>query len=103
MEHAEFSTKVMSDDNSLGPSFERMISLFNQALVKIGRPSPAGEEMKRSLQRAGFMNVQVVTKKEPLGIWPRDKRMKRIGAMGLLMLETGLEACAYSFATLTLN
>jgi len=89
----------MSDDNSLGPGFERMLSLFNKALVKIGRPSPTGEGMKRSLEKAGFVNVQVVTKKEPLGIWPRDKRMKRIGAMGLLMLETGLEA--YTLAILT--
>jgi hypothetical protein len=99
VEHAEFSMESFSDDKTHGPNYTRLITLFNEALNKIGRPSPAPQSMKAALEKVGFVDVTVVTKKYPQGIWPKDRRLKHIGAMALLAAETGLEA--YTLALLT--
>jgi hypothetical protein len=68
-------------------------------MVQIGRPPPTGELLRQRLEKAGFVNVVVKNIKEPLGPWPKDKRLKTIGAMCLLNGETGIEA--FGLAPLT--
>ena len=91
--------ECFSDDKTHGPNYIRLITLFNEALNKIGRPSPAPQSMKTALEKAGFVDATFVTRKYPQGIWPKDRRLKHIGAMALLAAETGLEA--YTLALLT--
>jgi hypothetical protein len=55
--------------------------------------------MKALLQDVGFVDVEVMTAKEPLGPWPKDERLKRVGAMGLLHHETVFES--YGMAAFT--
>jgi hypothetical protein len=99
VEHAEFSMLSKSDDNTEGPYYSYLLQQFNSALSKIGRPSPEAPKMKAALEATGFVDVSVVIRKQPQGIWPKDKRLKRIGALALLQCETGVEA--YALATLT--
>ena len=62
-----------------------------ESLKKIGRPPYVdGESLKRNLEMAGFCDVQVHAYKQPFGPWPKDKRLKNIGAMGILSAETGM-------------
>jgi hypothetical protein len=65
----------------------------------MGRPHPTHEFLKNHLEKAGFEDVQMVTAKEPFGPWPKDPRMKKIGAMSLLNAETGFES--YGMAAFT--
>jgi len=98
-EHAELTSEIFSDDNSEGPNLKRLVKLMNEGLVSMGRPCPTRESMIEHLKRAGFINVQLYAGKQPFGIWPKDRRLKRIGAMAMLMAETGTEA--YAMAILT--
>ncbi|KAF8538708.1 S-adenosyl-L-methionine-dependent methyltransferase [Trichophaea hybrida] len=95
----EMGPKSYSDDNTLNPGIQRHFDLCNEAMAKLNRPSPVGATLKKYLEDAGFVDVVCVDLKQPLGPWPKDKRMKRIGAMTMLMCETGLEA--YGMAALT--
>lgn len=48
--------------------------------------------MVEQMKNAGFVDVKLVRKKQPLGPWPKDPQMKHAGAMALLVCETGIEA-----------
>ncbi|KAI5812899.1 S-adenosyl-L-methionine-dependent methyltransferase [Pyronema omphalodes] len=85
----------MKDDNPIKIHFETM----KRAMEKIGRPPQDTENMKRKLEEAGFVDVKVVRAKQPIGPWPRDKALKRTGAMVLLACETGFHA--YGMAAFT--
>jgi SAM-dependent methyltransferase len=53
-----------------------------------GRPGPRLEQWVRD---AGFVNVGVQKFAIPHNIWPRDPRLKKIGALNLSQWEHGLE------------
>lgn len=72
---------------------------LREALEKMGRPHPTHEFLKNQLENAGFEDVQMLTAKEPFGPWPKDPRMKRVGAMSLLNGSTGFES--YGMAAFT--
>ena len=63
-----------------------------RAMASIGRPTATAETLHEKLEAAGFVNVTVETFKQVYGPWPKDPKMKHIGAMALLMCETGIEA-----------
>ena len=44
------------------------------------------------MERAGFVGVKETIFKVPQGVWPKDKTLKRIGALENYSLTTGLEA-----------
>lgn len=39
----------------------------------------AGERQRELLEKAGFVNVDCVVHKVPIGTWPKDKRLRLIG------------------------
>ncbi|KAF8543378.1 S-adenosyl-L-methionine-dependent methyltransferase [Trichophaea hybrida] len=88
-----------SDDGTMSDGVDRHFELCRQAMEKIGRPFPTSSTLKALLEEAGFVDVQVTDIKQPLGPWPKNERIKRIGAMAMLMSETGFEA--YGMAALT--
>ncbi|KAF8243752.1 S-adenosyl-L-methionine-dependent methyltransferase [Wilcoxina mikolae CBS 423.85] len=100
-ELSEVGYELFSDDDTLSPDnpFKRHFDLAALAMEQIGRPPPTGELLRRRLEKAGFVDVMVKNIKEPLGPWPKDKRLKTIGAMCLLNGETGIEA--FGLAPLT--
>lgn len=54
-------------------------------------PEP-GPNLEGWVREAGFVNVQHKLLPIPLGMWPRNKRLKEIGAFDLLGFLDGLEA-----------
>lgn len=48
---------------------------------KIGRPGPTSESLKTLLEEAGFVDIEVHNYKQPIGPWPKDKKLKQVGAM----------------------
>jgi hypothetical protein len=55
--------------------------------------------MKSLLEKVGFEDVKVLPVKEPMGPWPKDPRLKRLGAMVLLHSDTSFES--YGMAAFT--
>lgn len=79
---------TMKDDNLVKKFFERMAV----GMEKIGRlPYVNGDDLKEGLQTAGFVDVTVHRIKFPMAPWPKDKRLKQVGAMvGLLPRSLGI-------------
>lgn len=61
-------------------------------MKQIRRSSPKAKTLRKRLVNAGFVDVDVVTVKHPIGPWAVDVRMKVIGDMVLAMSETAYEA-----------
>ncbi|KAF8544212.1 S-adenosyl-L-methionine-dependent methyltransferase, partial [Trichophaea hybrida] len=103
VEVAELGADLFSDDNTLAPALMRHCELLNMALAKVGRSQASAASLKDKLEKAGFVDVNVVSVKQPCGPWPKDERMKQIGAMVMLMSETGLEAYCMALFTRVLE
>jgi hypothetical protein len=89
-----YQTAVHSDDNTVKPdhSLKRCLEQLEAALQKVGRPPTSGPLLKHRLEKAGFVDIKQHIYKEPVGPWPKDKRLKRAGALALLAADTGIEA-----------
>ncbi|KAI5812275.1 S-adenosyl-L-methionine-dependent methyltransferase [Pyronema omphalodes] len=86
---------TMADDNGVKVFCEHLQS----SLSKIDRPARTVGFYESLIKKAGFEDVKVVVGKEPIGPWPKDPRMKKIGAMTLLHCETVFES--YGMAAFT--
>lgn len=49
-------------------------------------------EIKKGMEEAGFVEVDVIALKQPWGCWPRDRQLKKVGAATVLVVERQLEA-----------
>ncbi|KAF8245687.1 S-adenosyl-L-methionine-dependent methyltransferase, partial [Wilcoxina mikolae CBS 423.85] len=98
-ELAESGGTLYSDDNTTHAGVKLHCDLCKDAMARIGRPFPTGATLKGYLEKAGFVDVKLQDFKMPLGPWAKDQHMKRVGAMTLLMDETGFEA--YGMAAFT--
>jgi hypothetical protein len=56
-------------------------------------------ELKTQAEKAGFVNVEVKEYKIPIGIWPRNKKLKSLGAYQRAILMDGLEAFSLAIFT----
>ncbi|KAL4746817.1 S-adenosyl-L-methionine-dependent methyltransferase [Aspergillus terricola var. indicus] len=101
IEFQEFHLVNYSEDGSLkeGNNVNRFYELLREALDKINRPVTIGKDLERIVKEAGFVNVHHEVFQLPLGTWPRERRMKEIGALNMLQMLDGLEA--FSAATFT--
>jgi hypothetical protein len=101
VELLENTLNFQCDDGTMKPDHGGVVFLehLREALEKMGRPHPTHEFLKNQLEKAGFEDVQMLSVKEPFGPWPKDPRMKKIGAMSLLNGETGFES--YGMAAFT--
>ncbi|TVY14896.1 putative methyltransferase tdiE [Lachnellula arida] len=62
------------------------------AAIKVfGREPEPGPKLEQWIRDAGFENVNHRLIPIPVGMWPKDKRMKEIGACDLSMFLEGLE------------
>ncbi|KAL4757918.1 class I SAM-dependent methyltransferase [Aspergillus foveolatus] len=101
IEFQDFYLVNYSEDGSLkeGNNVNRFYELLREALDKINRPVTIGRELEQIVKEAGFVNVHHEVFQLPLGTWPRERKMKEIGALNMLQMLDGLEA--FSAATFT--
>lgn len=57
----------------------------------MGKEIMVFEKMKCQIEEAGFVDVEERKYKWPIGTWPKDPRMKEIGAWTRAHLDAGLE------------
>jgi SAM-dependent methyltransferase len=83
-----------SDDNTLAAdSFLKEVErLFFEMADAMGTSLHAPTLWKAQLERAGFVDTRERIFKIPQGIWPRDRRLKEIGAFENYSLTNGLDA-----------
>lgn len=83
---------VYSEDGSLKGTWLEEWSLdFVRAAQKVGRTVQPGPQLETWIREAGFEDIHHEKVQLPLGIWPKDKKMKDVGAFNLVQLKEGLE------------
>jgi ubiquinone/menaquinone biosynthesis C-methylase UbiE len=94
-EQTEISVQSKSDDDSIiGSNLEKFGQLAVEAGKKFGKSFTIAEDSEKLIKEAGFVNVKCKTFKWPIGPWPKDRKMKMIGAYNRLGIEEGLEGWA---------
>lgn len=62
-----------------------------EAGVASGNPLTVFDEMKKRIEKAGFLNVQEKVSKIPYGTWPRHKIYKDAGACNKMHYLSGVD------------
>ncbi|KXT03448.1 hypothetical protein AC578_1636 [Pseudocercospora eumusae] len=94
-----------SEDNSI-PAGNKVLELYKhiiQGCEQVGRTACPGPNLKRWMEEAGFRNVTEHILKLPLGPWPRDMTLRRIGAANLTQMLDGLDAFSVALFTKVLG
>jgi hypothetical protein len=92
-EMAEVSLPTNCDDDTAKPGNPTLkwCDAMTEAMDKIGRPFPSNaKQLTEKLEKAGFVDVKVKLYKQPVGLWPKDKKLKDVGGMALMTCETGM-------------
>lgn len=90
-----------SDDSSLpeDSAFKRWHDLITEASIKANRRLLTAAKIKGWFVDAGFVDVVETVIKLPNGAWPKDPRLKEIGAYHMSTLFDGLDAISLSLFT----
>ncbi|KAH8696635.1 putative TAM domain methyltransferase [Talaromyces proteolyticus] len=101
VELQEFECTVTSDDGThQGPNLLReWCERLEEASVRFGKRIGVASNLRERLEAAGFVDVVDDSYKCPVGPWPRDQRLKRIGKIHLACCLEGIEP--YSLALFT--
>jgi hypothetical protein len=85
---------VTSDDNTLPPdsAYAAIPRLFFEIGDRLGASGTAPTSYKRWMEQAGFADVVETIYKIPSSPWPKDRRLKQIGALELANFDQGMEA-----------
>ncbi|KAF8248365.1 S-adenosyl-L-methionine-dependent methyltransferase [Wilcoxina mikolae CBS 423.85] len=92
IELAELCCITHSDDGTMPETHgaKRFMDLLGAAMQKLGRPAYVdGKSLKGNLEKAGFVDIKVHGYKQPFGPWPKEKRLKQVGAMAIMSAESG--------------
>ncbi|KAL4974324.1 S-adenosyl-L-methionine-dependent methyltransferase [Aspergillus desertorum] len=96
---ADPAADIVSIPNSRDSHFSIFTSAMRTAAETTGCPRDLYHLLPGVLTAAGFVDVHVIERTIPVGIWPDDPREKTLGKMALIALLEGLEA--YSLRQLT--
>lgn len=80
----------MPDDDPLKYLYE----LAAKAFKKFGMDVLIPRHLEPLLRAAGFVNVQCVPKKVPIGVWARDKTLRLVGLYQKLAISDIMNALA---------
>lgn len=83
--------EVHSDDNTIPPNsgYQEASRLYFEMAEKMNAPLDAPRKWADQMRAAGFVNVQDVIYKLPMGPWARSKRLRTVGKLELLMITDG--------------
>lgn len=94
-----------SDDGSLPPNspIEMWGKYFFEAAEKFGTPAQTAAKLKTWMEEAGFVDVQEHILKLPVGPWPKDPRLKKVGMFEMMNMTEGIEGLSMMAFTRALN
>ncbi|KIH90444.1 hypothetical protein SPBR_00642 [Sporothrix brasiliensis 5110] len=81
VELQELLGEVMCDDNTMPEDdpLKYVYQLADQAFTKFGMNVKLARELEPVLREAGFVNIQCIAKKVPIGVWAKNKTLRLIG------------------------
>lgn len=93
VEFQDFDIDHYSLDGSLTPdhALRRWINIAYTAEEKTGRSLRPGRNLEQWMRDAGFIDVKVIKTPLPLGRWPKDEKLKKIGLFNWTQLWDGLQ------------
>lgn len=93
IELEDFDIDYYSQDGSLTAehALRRWLTMSYQGEDITGRTLRPGRQLENWVRGAGFLNVKVVRNCLPLGKWPKDPKLKKIGLYNWMQLWEGLE------------
>ena len=96
IECQELHPAPVSDDNSIpddwpGKVWDDNLDYACTQAIYPPRPVRIGPEIKTWMERAGFVDIHEHVSKIPIGPWPKDKRLKRIGQWWLQNWMSGIQ------------
>jgi hypothetical protein len=82
-----------SDDDTITPEYGplKMMEFVSEGLAALNVEFNAAQRHAQRLSDAGFANIGHHERKVPLGLWPRDLKLKELGRYNLVALHMGLE------------
>ncbi|KAK4458068.1 Phosphoethanolamine N-methyltransferase [Cladorrhinum samala] len=99
LEIQEIEGRPQADDGSISPStpyaFRDYITYMSAGLRAMGSEMNAIVEVADLMKSTGFEDVQIVTHKAPLGMWPRDKRLRLCGLFMRTVIMDGLRGISH--------
>ncbi|KAK0624278.1 S-adenosyl-L-methionine-dependent methyltransferase, partial [Immersiella caudata] len=107
IEHMDCSVGLWCDDGSIpeGSVFDDWVEMFKKAGPIMGQSFFVIEEdaFVKKMEQAGFTGIKTKVLKMPVGAWPRDAKLKEIGAMNLFAMHRDVEAFALYVTTTVLK
>jgi len=97
IEHLELDGAFFSDDGTILPGsaldqWGPLFAKFGQTLAKPVTFSIVKDGLQRTyMEEAGFVNVSEKRVKLPIGPWPKDPELKKLGSFQLAAIEADLE------------
>jgi SAM-dependent methyltransferase len=81
LEILEPEMRLRSDDDTMqeAPWLMRLIDGVYEASSKIGKSVNVTHKHKKWLEDTGFLDVREEVYKTPIGVWPKDPKLKEIG------------------------
>lgn len=102
MEMLEIGLYPRCDDGTMPADWPPIVMFqhIERALKATGqRMPPSSADLERFLRDAGFKDTRSKCIKTPSGTWPKDPKLKQVGALTVHSAMTGYEA--YGLACLT--
>lgn len=91
--HETHTTGAYSEDGTTkGTAIEEYNEALKEAGLKSGHRLDFAPFLEDALKEAGFVDVSVEMFRAPVGVWPKQKDFKQLGAIGLQSILTGTEA-----------
>lgn len=102
LESLEGSSKLESDDDTLGPAQDQWGYFFVEGGKKIGNSFTVLDDdlQRKAMEAAGFVDIRERNYKCPLGRWPKDPMYKEIGHVGQIAIGNDAEGFVLFMATL---
>ncbi|KAJ9608555.1 hypothetical protein H2200_007543 [Cladophialophora chaetospira] len=102
----EIQEPISLDMQNISPSsgyLTEWLVNFNGAVRHTGRDPDLARKYEDIMMKQGFVRVKTVIKHLPLGWWPLDPKLKKLGASGLRNFLNGLEGFSLRLFTQTLG
>lgn len=93
------SPEAESESESESSHLRIYARALRAAAAEAGYPRDLGHLREEAFSAAGFVDVRVLERTIPIGLWPEDLQEKTLGKMALIALLEGLEA--YGLRSLT--
>ncbi|KAH7229996.1 hypothetical protein NW759_015401 [Fusarium solani] len=93
VQSTEANVEFRSDDGTVDkePSLHMFTKLFQEGGKALGRPFFVDHLQETEFRKAGFVDVQVIDHKLPVGGWPKDPKLAQVGQFVRAALENDLE------------